>query len=740
LRISSFALLLSSSIAMSVLTGIASAAPKAPAKMQSSIDTLARKPYMGWTTWNLQDVHLPQYNKGWLNEKHVREQADLMHRLLQPHGYNYVNIDSGWAGPYDKYGRPTPDLKKFPSGIKGLARDFHKRGQKIGIYWIPGVQKIMYWQNPPIYGTKYHIRDIVADPHVAGNAFGDWHMKIDFTKPGAQEFIDSIARLFASWDIDYLKIDGVGPGSDSEVDSRDNIKAYSNALRKTGRPIWLEISWRVDHDQVGFWQKYSQGRRVNDDVDSLTEHITGWNQLMKRFQEAPLWSEDAGPGKGWNDFDSICVGNGAMDGFTNDERQLAMTFWAINCSPLYNGDDLSKLDAFGLQLLTNHEVIAVDQGGRPAVQMIGGAHQVWRTDNGDDTYTVALLNLGAEPATVAAVWKFLGIKGNLPLRDLWAHQNLPLTADKFQATLAPHSARLIRIGQTDRSLSRVAPLVVSALRAKGVQGAVHLSWDRSFAASHYTVRRSRSAHSDFTTVNSHVTRNTYTDHVAADGAPYYYQIVPANAFGDGPASQPVNASPRSSKPANVISIDFTGDAIAMDQNEVAGLIPAINWNTAPCRYGGLPLIDGAGNLSGARVHYDAGGTYATPIPDHDGGNRMMRGYLETYAHDTTHITVSNLPKSFTKYGYDVYLYCDGGNVGATRVAKFTIGAQSVKVTDRAGSFYAGNYAPPSSPAANYVKFAPLKASSFTLLATPVSSTDENLRAPINGMQIVAHER
>ncbi|BDI30095.1 hypothetical protein CCAX7_21460 [Capsulimonas corticalis] len=740
MRVLSLALLLSS-LAVCGCCGNLSAAPKPPlAAIHSGGDALARAPYMGWTTWNLQDVHLPQYNnKHWLNATNVRAQADLMHRLLQPHGYDYVNIDSGWAGPYDMYGRPLPDLKKFPGGIAALARDFHKRGQKIGIYWIPGVQRSVYENNPPIYGTKYHVRDIVAQPPVAGNAFGDWHMKIDFHKPGAQEFIDSITRLFASWGIDYLKLDGVGPGSDSEVDSRDDVRAYSEGLRKTGRPIWLEVSWRLDHQHAAFWQKYAQGRRINDDIDSLTPKITGWSQIMKRFQEAPLWSEDAGPGKGWNDFDSLPIGNGSMDGLTESERRLVMTFWAINCAPLYNGDDLSKLDSFGLKLLTNDEVIALDQAAHPAVPMVGGAHQVWRADNGDGSYTVALLNLGAEPATVAADWSFLGLASVQPVRDLWSYTDLGPQRNKFQAMLPPHSARLIRVGRPS-AVSQRTPLAISGLKASSRYGGVQLSWNASASASRYIVRRSRSAHSGFQVLNARVTQTGYLDRPAADSAPYYYQIAAANGAGASAMSQPVGAAPAREEHDRVISIDFTGDAIAMDQDEVAGVVPAMHWNTAPCRYGGLPLVDSAGYSSGAWVQYDAGGTFATPIPDTAGGNRMMRGYLETYGHDTTKITVSLLPPLLAKYGYDVYVYCDGGNIAATRTGKFTIGDQSVEVTDNAGSFYSGAYAPASASGANYVKFSVAKGDTFTLLATPVSSTDENLRAPINGIQIVPHAR
>jgi len=694
---------------------------------------------MGWTTWNLQAIKRPEYGAGWLNSANVRVQADAMHRLLQSHGYNYVNIDSGWAGGYDEYGRPTTDLKRFPEGIDGLAKYLHSKGQKIGIYWIPGVQKSVYDANPPILGTKYHVRDIVAEPHVAGNAFGDWHMKIDFKKPGAQEFIDSIAALWASWGIDYLKIDGVGPGSDATVDSRDDIKAYSEGFRKTGRNVWIEVSWRVDHQYAGWWKKYAQGRRVNDDGDALTTKMTNWNKMLIRYTEAPLWTEDAGPGKGWNDFDGLAMGNGDMAGLNDDERLSVVTFWAINCAPFYWGDDLTKIDALGLKLMTNDEVIAVNQAGRPAVRMAGGAHQVWRVDNADGTCTVALINLGDQPAKISADWGLLGIDGSQPVRDLWSRTDLGSFQGSFSATLNSHATRLVCIGRP-KPADKLPPAAVSGVRAAAGQGAVRLTWNPSPGAARYIVWRSASAHSGYIPVSARVYSAGYTDRTVKAGTPYYYQVSAVAGAGTSVKSRPVNAVPQGANQSDVISIDFVGDAIAMDQDERAGAVPAINWNCAPCRYGEVDLSDGSGTATSALLKYDAGGTYSTPIKDLSGGNRMMKGYLETYGHDTTKITVSGLPKRFTDSGYDVYVYCDGGNSGSTRVGKFQIGSQTVEVTDKAGSFYAGSYAPPSSPNANYAKFENVTGDTFTMLATPVSSTDPDLRAPINGIQIVARKR
>ena len=720
---------------------------------------------MGWTTWNLEDVHRSEYTITWLNAANTRKQADILHKTLQPYGYNYVNVDSGWCGSFDKYGRPITDEKRFPGGMAALAKYVHHYGQKLGIYWIPGIQHSQWDANPPIYGTKYHIRDIVAQPIGAANAFGEWHNKIDFSKPGAQEYIDSVINLWASWGIEYLKMDGVGPGSDSDVDSRDNIAAYSKAIKKCGRPIWFELSWRLDHKYVDFWQKNSNGWRVNDDVDSLTHNISGWSQIQIRFAEAPQWSEDAGPGKGWNDFDAAPIGDGELDGLTDDERRTCMTLWAIECSPLFIGDDLSKLDSFGIKLLTNREVIAVNQAGRPAIQMVGGSHQVWRADNGDGTITVALFNLGKNTANVSVDLDFLGYSGNQPVHDLWSHASLGMAHGSFGADLAPHACRLVRIGSpsthssvastrsaaNQRTTGTVSPLAPGGLKTDTGSAIVRLAWTPTAGAHHYIVWRSLSSHSGYRVVDANVPSAEYTDRSIVNGTPYYYQITAVGAGGDSPRSAPAGVLPTDTGHSNVISLDFAGGASTMDIDEVAGVVPAMHWNAGFARTGDIPLIDASGNDTGAELTFVAGGSYLTDIPDQPGNDRMMSGYLETYAHDTTTVSVSNLPDWFTQNGYDVYVYSDGGNGKSVRVSKFSIDSTSIVATDSAGSDFHGAFvpAPPSgatlasnetSSGANYVQFKGLTKRNFTLQATPVSSTDEYLRAPINGIQLVARTK
>lgn len=410
---------------------------------------LGAKPYLGWSSWSLQATKYPGYGgQAWLTAQHVKEQSDAMAAKLQKHGYIYINMDSGWRGGWDEFGRPAPDAKKFPQGIRGIADYVHAKRQKLGIYYVPGIDDDLLALNPPIKGSALHIRDIVFTPRKIANGWGGGHA-IDYSKPGAQEYIQSIADLFASWKIDFLKFDGVTPGSDHydlTIDARPDVEAWGKALRKTKRPIWLTLSWKIDMHYNDFWKRYANALRTGQDVESYDEKLTHWPQVTWRFNAARDYAGAAGKGKGWNDLDSLLVGNGEMSGLTPDERRSTMTLWAIACSPLYSGDDLTKLDATGLDLLTNDEVIAVQQNGNVA-RLVNSANnaQVWTAKEANGSVVVAFFNLDdKETKRITASWQDIGLTAPSKVHDLWAHQNLALADKGYEVILTPHACRLFR--------------------------------------------------------------------------------------------------------------------------------------------------------------------------------------------------------------------------------------------------------------------------------------------------------
>ena len=431
---------------LALACGLAAVASTATAQ----VNGVAQRPYLGWSSFSQQTI-----DPAFLTQANMLKQSDALAASgLQAHGYTYINLDSGWMGAFDANGRPIPDPNTFPD-IKALIDHIHANGQKAGIYWIPGVEDPAVQANSPILGSDRHIQDILALPHRAGNAFGGpgespYHYKIDFSKAGAQEYMDSVVALFASWGVDFIKLDGVTPGSysdDLSIDNREDVVAWSKAIARSGRPMWFTVSWQVDKDYNDIWAGYANARRIDDDVEceGRCATLTNWPRIEKRFRDLPGWQDAAGQTKGWNDLDTLDIADGELDGLSLNEKRSAMTIWAMANAPLYLGGDLTKVDPDGLKLATNDDVLAVDQSGHPARQVLGGDKQVWVSDLGGGRYYVALFNMTGAPATVTLPWRLLGIPGALRVRDLWTHRELGPSAGKHDVVLPAHGTQLLMV-------------------------------------------------------------------------------------------------------------------------------------------------------------------------------------------------------------------------------------------------------------------------------------------------------
>jgi len=447
------------------------------------------KPYMGWTTWTQQSYNYPA-GDAFQNETNVDANSDAMLSSgLQTHGFSYINIDGDWdnglmcqCGPpitFDSNGRPIGNVTRFPHGMAAVAAHIHANGQKAGIYWEPGVPPQVYAANTPILGTRYTVQQIEQQP--LATEFNGFYL-IDFTKPGAQECENSIVDLFAEWGYDYLKLDGVRVSlsrSGVFVDDRPDVQAVSLAIQQSGRPMYFNLSSKLNHDYVGWWERWSTGRRIDGDIEcdgcGGPYQVTTWANVAQRFTDLISWQNDDGNLLGWNDLDSLEVGNtsnvaypsntneilepsnpvaaptslaGApalVDGLTNDQRQSAVTLWAIGNAPLQLGDDLTLLDSFGIQLLTNDEVIAVDQSGTQGQVVTEGNTPVWAQTLCDGSYYVALFNLNTSNAPVSVNFISLGFTGAADVRDLWAHSDLGVTSGSYTVTLNPYASSLLRV-------------------------------------------------------------------------------------------------------------------------------------------------------------------------------------------------------------------------------------------------------------------------------------------------------
>ncbi|MER5461499.1 carbohydrate-binding protein [Streptomyces sp. NPDC002668] len=426
---------------------LAAAGPTAvPSPAAASDNGLSLRPAMGWSSWS--------FVRRQPTEAKLKAQADaLVSSGLQDHGYVYINLDDFYQKcdangfTVDQYGRWAVDEAKFPSGIKALADFIHSKGLKFGFYVTPGIAKNAVTRNTPIEGTSYHAKDI-ADTSKQEKNYNCKNMYyIDYSKPGSQEFVNSWARQFASWGVDYLKIDGVG--------SHDipDVRAWDKALRASGRSINYALSNNLAIADAPTWRQLANSWRTQGDVECYCGPgpngsgfpLTTWDKVATRFNSAASWQQYAGPG-GWNDLDSLEIGNGDQVGLNADQRRSHMTLWAMAASPLLLGTDLTALTATDKAMLTNDRLIAVNQDGVAAGRIVNsGSQQVWSKREAGGDYIVALFNTGTSGnQTVSVNWSQVGFPGAAAVTDLWSGRSGPVVSGSYSATLRPGETRLIR--------------------------------------------------------------------------------------------------------------------------------------------------------------------------------------------------------------------------------------------------------------------------------------------------------
>jgi hypothetical protein len=416
---------------------------------------LERTPVLGWSSWSFLRK-TPTADK-------MKAQALALHNSgLQKLGYQYINLDDFWyqcPGPQgpkaDTYGRWITDPSKFPpqgdtDGIKVVADYIHSLGMKFGIYVTPGISKQAVSHNTPIKGTSYTAAQI-AEPSVAERNYNCKGMvRIDYTKPGAQEYTNSWADMLAAWGIDYIKIDGMTNSN------ADDVKAWSNAIRQSGRPMVLDVT--QGHFTTALTptlMKYANQWESAPDVECYdcekgdsSYPLTRWAEIAKRFNYVAEWQPYAGPG-GFTDYDSIEVGNGSNDGLTPAERQTQISLWALGAAPLILGIDLTHLDPTDLQkYLENSEVLAVDQDSIAAKRVLNnGNQQVFakREPNGDAI--IGLFNAAGKAQEVSIPASAAGLsenKSGYSLHDLWTGETKKASS-AISAIVPSHGVVLYRV-------------------------------------------------------------------------------------------------------------------------------------------------------------------------------------------------------------------------------------------------------------------------------------------------------
>jgi alpha-galactosidase len=360
---------------------------------------LAQTPPMGWNSWN-------KFQRK-VDDQVVREIADAMVKDgMRDAGYLYVNIDDTWEGARDASGVLLPNAK-FPD-MRALADYVHRKGLRLGIYSSPGPKTCAGYE-----GSYQH---------------------------EAQD-----AKTWAEWGIDYLKYDWCSAARVYAPDQATMQAAYAKmgtALLASGRSIVYSLCQYGMLD-VGEWGAKVGGNlwRTTDDIGDrwVSMQNIGFNLQSGR-------EKYAGPGH-WNDPDMLEIGNGGM---SDTEYRTHMSLWSLLAAPLLAGNDLRDVTPGILEILTNKEVIAVDQdplgkqGTRVSRQ---GDAEVWARPLADGGYAVGLFNRGAAEAKVTAQWSDIGISGAHAVRDLWAHAGRGAVSGAYSATVPSHGVVMLKIAK-----------------------------------------------------------------------------------------------------------------------------------------------------------------------------------------------------------------------------------------------------------------------------------------------------
>jgi alpha-galactosidase len=355
---------------------------------------IARKPPMGWNSWNKFGCNV--------SETLIKEVADAMVSSgLKDAGYQYVVIDDCWQVSRDANGTIVPDPQRFKGGMKALADYVHSKGLKFGVYSDAGARTCE-------------------------------------GRPGSNGYEVEDARQYAAWGVDYLKYDWCNTDG---VDPKVAYPTMRDALKATGRPILFSMC------EWGRNQPWTWARGVGHIWRTTGDIADRWQSFTRLLDQQVGLEKFAGPG-GWNDPDMLEVGNGGM---TNPEYRAHFSFWCLLSAPLIAGNDIRSMTPEIKEILANKDVIAIDQDTLQQGRRLrkDGDLEVWAKKLTDGSQAVILFNRGQGPATVAVSWQEIGqpFDAELKVRDLWTKRDLGTVKGTFSANVPSHEVVMVRVSK-----------------------------------------------------------------------------------------------------------------------------------------------------------------------------------------------------------------------------------------------------------------------------------------------------
>lgn len=426
----------------------------------------AKTPPMGWNSWDVYGASV--------TEEELLRNADYLAEHLKPYGWEYVICDIQWYEPearsshytkfadlcMDEYGRLLPAVNRFPSAADGkgfgpIADYIHSKGLKFGVHLMRGIPRQAVHANVPIKGTDVRARSI-AHPFSICSWNTDMY-GVDVTKPGAQEYYNSVFELFAQWGIDFVKVDDICveygiPGDEGTLRyGGDEIEMLYQAIARCGRPIVLSLSpGPAMVEQAEHLRKYAHMWRITNDL------WDNWGNVYDMFRRCENWSDYVSEGC-YPDCDMLPLGHISIRGcehglserrtrLTKNEQRTMLSLWCIFRSPLMVGTELPDLDEWTLSLLTNEEILRVHRDGRGAKQVCRRMDTIiWKSEDPDGSIYLAVFNTAGWEEKIRVDLFAMDLDGTYAVRDLWEHEECGIVQDKMIVTLGTHEGKIYRL-------------------------------------------------------------------------------------------------------------------------------------------------------------------------------------------------------------------------------------------------------------------------------------------------------
>jgi hypothetical protein len=423
-------------------------------------DKWALQPPMGWNSWDCYAATV--------TESQLLENAEYMHKNLQAYGWEYIVCDIQWYEPLagtgegeyrpfaelcmDEYSRLIPAENRFPSSAGGrgfapIAEKIHNMGLKFGLHYMRGIPRQAVHRRTAIKGTKI-TADKIANPFSISRWNSDMY-GVDHTKQGSQEYYNSVFELFASWGVDYVKVDDICNTNmypNDPYSGQGEIEQIYNAIEASKRPMVLSLSpGPALIEKSWHLSQYANMWRITDDFWDR------WELLKEMFWRCEIWQAHVQPGC-WPDCDMLPLGKIGVGFkkprstlFTRDEQRTMMTLWCIFRSPLMMGGVLPDNDEWTLSLLTNTAVLDVQKYGKNPVQVLrNNKEAVWKNDARDGSTNLALFNLSDAIHTIHFPLFYLGFQ-KASLRDLWNKQDCGIAEEEIVVEIPSHGAVLYQL-------------------------------------------------------------------------------------------------------------------------------------------------------------------------------------------------------------------------------------------------------------------------------------------------------